>query len=102
MSVVKLSIGQTHKCPTATSVAKAVNLGGPSALIKMALDPKHRATVERYREDAVWQAIHCSERSDAHDKDKWWRIAEHISAVMVATRSLKEAREVRAAWRAAQ
>lgn len=90
MKPAKLKIGQTHKAPSASSVAKVINMGGKSPLIEMALDPQHRPTVLGYMHDAAWQASHCAERGDVHDKDKWWRIAENLAKVLSATKLMHD------------
>jgi len=94
-AVVEITIGQKHKVPTIEAVRKAFNFGGMSTMIKMARDPSRRPRVESYRDDAVWQALHCSERGQAQDKEAWWRIAEHVAVVLAATRTLHEARSRR-------
>lgn len=85
MNLTKLRIGQTHRAPSATSVAKAMNFGSPSPWLALAVSSEHRPDLVRQRDDAVWQATHCHERGDAHDKDKWWRIATDLTKVLAAT-----------------
>jgi hypothetical protein len=91
-SAITVSIGQSHKAPSVEVIQKAFNTTGKSALIPMAINPALRPRVERYRDDAVWQALHCSERGAEHEKEAWMRVAEHISAVLAGTSALHEAR----------
>jgi hypothetical protein len=88
MNVVTLALTQDHSSLPAHDVAEAINLKGSTNLIRMAASPEHRDQVIGYRDNAVWQALHCHERGAAHEKDLWFRIAERITLALSASRHL--------------
>lgn len=86
MNIVSLALTQDHNAPAARTVADAVGLKGVSTLLGMAVSPEHRDTVVGYRDCAVWQALHCHERGDGHERDLWFRVAGHITATLAGSK----------------
>jgi hypothetical protein len=87
MQMVKVDLKRSHYGATVEEVSEAFNVGnGTSALLGMAVDPEHRATVEAYREAVDWKLAN----TEGEQLAKWSTVANHLDIVLSASRLMHD------------